>query len=186
MRTTNLIFTFGISSILALTGGSISAAPLNTPLYAHGGGAEVVVSAVADETFTHGAGGIQFDLPNGWKSTPEGELLTVSAPDDSITMVFWVTEAGDFEAATTALGEELGKMIKKLKFDGELKEDKHNGMPHASVSGSGQIDGQDIVFSADLLMAKKPVIILTFASPENFEKHGGAYIKLVKSIRKAG
>jgi hypothetical protein len=113
-------------------------------------------------------------------------MLTVSAPDDSIAIVFWVTEAGDFEAAATALGEELAKMIKKLKFDGEPKEGKHNGMPHVSVSGSGQIEGADIAFSADLLMAKKPVIVLTFASPENFEKHGNSYLKLVQSIKKVG
>jgi hypothetical protein len=164
----------------------MSAAPSNAHLYTHGAEAEVVILAGADETFTHEAGGIQFNLPSGWKSEPDGELLTVSAPDDSITMVFWVTEAGDFEAATEALDTELAKQIKNLKFDGEPKEGKHNGMPHASVSGSGQVEGQDIAFSADLLMAKKPVIILTFASPENFEKHGSSYMKLVKSIKKVG
>lgn len=186
MRTTNLILTLGVSSALALMCGSMSAAPSNAHLYTHGAGAAVVISAAADETFTHEAGGIQFDLPSGWKSKPDGELLTVSAPDDSITMVFWVTEAGDFEAAADALDKELAKQIKNLKFDGEPKEGKHNEMPHASVTGSGQVEGQDIAFSADLLMAKKPVIILTFASPENFEKHGSSYMKLVKSIKKVG
>lgn len=185
MRTKNLILTFGVASALALTCGSILAAPSNAHLYTQGAEARVLISAVADETFTHQAGGIQFDLPDGWKSKPDGELLTVSAPDDSITMVFWVTEADDFEAATEALDTELAKLIKNLKFDGEAKEDKHNQMPHVSVSGSGQVEGQSIAFSADLLMAKKPVIILTFASPENFEKHGNAYMKLVKSIKKA-
>lgn len=186
MRTTNLILTFGISSALALTTGTMSASPSNANLYTHGAEAKIVSSAVADETFKHEAGGIQFNLPDGWKSKPDGELLTVSAPDDSITMVFWVTEADDFEAATEALDQELTKLIKNLKFDAEPKEGKHNEMPHASVTGSGQVEGQTIAFSADLLMARKPVIILTFASPENFEKHGSSYMKLVKSIKKVG
>ena len=184
MRTTNLILTFGVSSALALTCGSMSAAPSNAHRYTHG--AEVVISAAADETFTHKAGGIQFDLPDGWKSEPDGELLTISAPDDSITMVFWVTEAGDFNAATEALGEELAKQIKNLKFDGEPKSDTHNGMDHASVTGSGQVDGKDIVFSADILEAKKPLIVLTLGSLENLQKHAEDFSKLVKSIKKVG
>jgi hypothetical protein len=186
LRTTNLIITFGVSSALMLTCASMSAAPSNALLDTHRAGAKLVISAVADETFKHEAGGIQFNLPDGWNAKPDGEVLTVSAPDDTITMVFWVTEADDFEAATEALDAELAKQIKNLKFDGEPKEGKHNEMPHVSVSGSGQIEGQGIAFSADLLMAKKPVIILTFASPENFEKHGSSYMKLVRSIKKIG
>ena len=59
-------------------------------------------------------------------------------------------------------------------------------MPCASITGAGQIEGSDIAFSADLLHAEKPVIILTFASPENFEKHRAAYAKLIQSIKRAG
>jgi hypothetical protein len=164
----------------------MSAAPSNAHGYTHAAKTKVALPAIVDETFKHEAGGIQFNLPAGWKATPDGELLTVSAPDDSITMIFWVTEADDFDAAADALDEELAKQIKSLKFDGEPKEDKHNGMPHVSVSGSGQVEGQGIAFSADLLMSKKPVIILTFASPENYEKHGNSYMKLVQSIKKLG
>lgn len=137
------------------------------------------------ETYTHKEGGITFEIPNGWKAEPDGDQLTVAPPDDSIGVVFWVTKEDDFEAAANALGEELGKTIKNLKLDGDTKEDTHNGMPHASVSGSGQMEGENVVFSADLLQAKKPIIVLTFASPENFKKHADDYMKLVKSIKKA-
>jgi predicted Zn-dependent protease len=164
LRITNLILSLAVAGALALTYG----AP----------------AARADKTFTHSDSGLQFDLPDGWQSEADGEMLTVSSPDDTLSIVFWVTEADDFEAAAEALGEELGKQVKNLKLDGEPKEGQHNGMEYASVTGTGQVDGVNVAFSADLLMAKKPVIILTFASPENFAKHQGAYAKLVKSIRK--
>ena len=112
--------------------------------------------------------------------------MTVSPADDSIALVFWVTEQEDFDAAAKALGEELAKQIKNLKLDGEPKSDTHNGMDHAAVTGSGQIDGKDVVFSADILEAKKPLIVLTFGSMENLQKHAGDYSKLVKSIKKVG
>ena len=59
-------------------------------------------------------------------------------------------------------------------------------MDHAAVSGSGQVDGKDVLFSADILEAKKPLILLTFGSMENLQKHSAEYIKLVKSIKKVG
>ena len=138
------------------------------------------------KTYTHEAGGITFDLPDGWKAEPDGDQLTVSPEGGGIAVVFWVTEENDFDAATKALGTELGKQIKNLKFDGEPKDDTHNGMEHASVSGTGQIEGKDILFSADLLQAKKPVIVLTFGVAGNIEKHAAEYSKLVKSIKKVG
>jgi hypothetical protein len=89
-------------------------------------------------------------------------------------------------AAAEALGTELGKQVKNLKLDGEPKEGTHNGMQHAAISGSGQIEGQDVIFSADLLAAKKPVIILSFGTAEGLQKYSGQYAQLVKSIKKVG
>jgi hypothetical protein len=138
------------------------------------------------QTFTHEAGGITFTLPAGWKAEPDGEQITASPADGGLSIVLWVTKEDDFEDAAKALGEELGKQIKNLKFDGEPKEGTHNGMSYESVKGSGQIEGQDIIFSADLLAAKKPVIILSFGTAEGLEKHSGEYAELVKSIKKIG
>lgn len=152
---------------------------------AHGGGATTArAAAQAGETFTHAEGGIQFTAPDGWKSEVEGEQLTVSPPGGGIGIVFWVPEGDTFEAAVAALEEELSKTIKNPKFDGEVKQDTHNGMPHASLSGNGVIEGEEVGFSVDLLMAKKPVIVLTFASAENFKKYEADYVSLVKSIKK--
>jgi hypothetical protein len=136
------------------------------------------------KTFTHEGAGVTFELPAGWTAEPDGDQLTVSPADESIALVFWVTEAEDFDAAAKALGAELAKQVKNLKLDGEPKADKHNGMDHAAVTGSGQVDGKDVIFSADILEAKKPLIVLTFGSLENLQKHSADYVKLVKSIKK--
>ena len=148
--------------------------------------AAVAAAAQDGKTYTHEGAGVTFDLPPGWTAEPDGEQLTVAPADDSVAVVFWVTEEDEFDAAAKALGEELAKQIKNLKFDGEPKADKHNGMDHASVSGSGQVDGKDVLFSADILEAKKPLIVLTLGSAENLQKHSAAYTKLVKSIKPVG
>lgn len=141
-------------------------------------------SPAAFETFEHKEGGIQFTAPDDWKAEAEGDQLTVSPADGSLGIVFWVPEGDTFEAALEALDEELAKTVKNMKLDGEPRTGTHNGMDHASLSGTGTIDGDATAFSVDLLMAKRPVIMLTFASPADFAKHEPAYRHLVKSIRK--
>jgi hypothetical protein len=140
----------------------------------------------APKSFTHEAGGITFDLPEGWTAEPDGEQLTAAPADESVAVVFWVTDEDEFEAAAKALGAELGEKVKNIKFDGDPKAGKHNGMEHAAVSGKGQVDGREVIFSADLLQAKKPVIVLSFGSAESFKKHADEYVQLVKSVRKVG
>jgi len=156
--------------------GKVEAAPL--PVAA--------TAAQEGKTFTHEGAGVTFELPAGWKAEPDGDQLTVSPAGGGISLVFWVTEEADFDAAAKALGEELAKQIQDLKFDGEPKGDKHNGMDHAAVSGTGKVGGKEIHFSADILEAKKPLIVLTLGSAENLEKHAADYVKLVKSIKPVG
>lgn len=182
MKISNLVLSLGAAGVLTFAAAAAPAASRGADGLTKGSAA----APQGGKTFTHQAGGITFELPEGWESETEGDQLTVSAPDGSISAVFWVTEEDDFEEAAKALGEELAKQVKGLKFDGEPKEDTHNGMPHASVSGSGQIEGKDILFSADLLEAKKPVIVLTFGAAESLQKHAADYVKLVKSIKKIG
>lgn len=141
-------------------------------------------AAAAVETFTHEEGGIEFTVPDGWKAEQEGEQFTASPPDGSIGVVFWVPEGDTFDAAADALGDELEKTIKNAKLDGEGKDGTHNGMRHASFSGSGVMGGENIIFRVDMLMAKKPVIVLTFGSPEVIKQYADEYHSLLGSIKK--
>ncbi len=149
-------------------------------------GAAPAAAQSEGKTFTHEAGGITFTLPEGWKAEPNGAQLTASPEGGGVSIAFWVTEEGEFDAAVDAVGKELDKLLDNVKLDGEPKEDTHNGMAHASVSGTGQIEGHDVLFSADVLMAKKPVIVLSFGVADQLQKHAEDFSKLVKSIKKVG
>lgn len=156
------------------------------PAVRNNGDARAAVIQSEGKSFTHEGAGITFNLPAGWTAEPDGDQLTVSPADESVALVFWVTEEEDFDAAAKALGAELAKQIKNLKLDGEPKSGTHNGMEHAAVTGSGQVDGKDVIFSADILAAKKPLIVLTLGSAEDLQKHSAEYSKLVSSIKKVG
>jgi len=136
------------------------------------------------EVFTHKEAGVQFALPQGWKAKPDGETITVSTADDSLQIVFWVPDEDTFDAAVKDLDKELGKTIKDIKTTGKPTKDTHNGMAHYEENGTGEVEGVTIAWSVDVLGAKKPLIILTFAAPNLFEKHADEYLKLVGSIKK--
>ena len=89
-------------------------------------------------------------------------------------------DSGDFNAVGRRVREthcqvnrnidpgELSKTIKNIKTTDTS--DKHNGMPHYSEGGTGDVDGTTIEWSVDVLAAKRVVIILTFAAPGIAEK----------------
>ena len=137
-----------------------------------------------NEVFRHEAAGVKFTLPAGWKAKPDGEVITVSTADDALQMVFWVPDEDTLEAAVKDLSNELGKTIKNIKTTGKETTDTHNGMPHYSTSGTGEVEGTTIEWSVDVLAAKKVVIILSFAAPGAWEKHSNSAAKFIDSIRK--
>lgn len=143
------------------------------------------VANMQGETFTHAQAGVSFQLPRGWKAKPDGEVITVSSADDALQVVFWVPDEDTFDAAVKELDKELSKTIKNIKPEGKPTEDTLNGMPHFNQAGTGVVDGATIVWSVDVVGAKKPLMILTFAAPNLFEKNADAYEKLLSSIRKA-
>lgn len=136
------------------------------------------------ETFTHKEAGVQFQLPKGWKAKPDGEVITVSSADGGLQVVFWVPDEDTFDAAVKDLDKELAKTIKNIKTTGKPTQDTHNGMAHYEEAGTGEVEGATIAWSVDVLAANKPLIILTFAAPNLFEKHADDYAKLVNSIKK--
>lgn len=136
------------------------------------------------QRFTHADAGVEFALPKGWKATPDGEVITVASADESLQVVFWVPEEDTFDAAVAELDKELAKTIKSMKTVGKPTQDTLNGMPHYQEAGTGVVDGTTIVWGVDVLGAKKPLIILTFAAPDLFERNEAGYGQLLNSIKK--
>ena len=162
---------------------------LTTSVFVSGVSAKSIATSNAyvaqdNEIYRHNEAGVQFQLPKGWKAKPDGEVITVSTADDSLQMVFWVPDENTFDAAVKDLDKELSKTIKNIKTTDKGTADKHNGMPHYSQGGTGEVNGVTIQWSVDVLAAKKVVIILTFAAPGIAEKHAEEAVKFINSIKK--
>ena len=127
--------------------------------------------------------GIRLQAPKGWKTRLDGEQLTITAPDGSMTMVFWVPE-GSFDSAIKDLDRQLSRKIKRMKTTTNGSESSTNGMPIYTIAGTGEVDGNDIEWSVDLIKApKKPTIVLTFAQPGAWDKYSDDIKEFVASIK---
>lgn len=140
-------------------------------------------TALNENIFRHEAGGIQFEKPAGWKSEQSGDRMTLTSPEDALSVVIYVASEENFKEATEAIDKELSKTIKNVKTNGEPQETKLDGMETVTTNGTGEVDGNEIRWAVDLIKAKKPVIVLTFAAPGLWEKYQGDYQKLGKSIK---
>ena len=169
-----------ISLCLALTAMSM----LLGPVAAKPVGTSTASPAQENRIYNHAEAGVQFQLPKGWKATPDGEVIAVSTADDSLQMVFWVPGEDTFDAAVRDLDKELDKTIKNIKTTDKGTSDTHNGMPHFSAGGTGEVNGTTIQWSVDVLAAKKIVIILTFAAPGVAEKHDAETLQFINSNKK--
>lgn len=141
-------------------------------------------SSTAGEVFTHQEGGLQFTAPASWKSKKDEDALTVMTADDTLSVVFWVPKGDDFNQAVDDLSKQLDSVIKNSKITSPGQETMHNGMKAYTASGTGEVDNEQIVWEVDILQAKKPVFVVSFASPAQFSKHESEYKQLLSSIKK--
>lgn len=141
-------------------------------------------AAAAGEVFTHQEGGIQFTAPANWTSKNEAETMTLFAPHNALSVVFWVPKGEDFSKAVEDLDAQLESVIKNPKVTSPGEEVTHNGMKAYTSAGTGEVDGEQIVWEVDILQAKKPVFVVSFAAPAMFAQHEGEYKQLLSSIKR--
>lgn len=163
---------------------SSSSTPATTTTAPTTAGSSASSSSSEGEVFTHQEGGIQFTAPANWQSKKEEETMTLFAPHNALSVVFWVPKGDDFDQAVEDLGKQLERVIKNSKVTSPGQASTHNGMDAYTSSGTGEVDNEQIVWEVDILKAKKPVFVVSFAAPAQFTQHADEYKQLLGSIKR--
>lgn len=133
----------------------------------------------------HQAAGIEFDLPAGWTSAPEGDhKIRVKNQDESVEVVLAVTEKDSIEEVAKDVASEVDDYLKDVKVDGEGTTGEHNGMPMWSVSGTGTWHDQPWAWDITIFMVKKPVAVLSWATPDILKNPPADVVAFFKSVKK--
>ncbi len=161
---------------------SMPTMPTGTPTTA-GNGDGTSSPTGAGEIFRHAEAGVQFTLPAGWTSKGEGEKIIATSEHEAISVVLWVPRGNDFDQATEELKQQLQQIIKNPQVTTPGQETTHNGMRAYTAAGSGEVNGQTILWEVDILQAKKPFFVVTFAEPQMFKMHQADYQQLLASLK---
>jgi len=102
----------------------------------------VASSALAD-TISDSAAKVTIDVPANWKSSANGNQITLADKHDDIGITFVAVEAGSVKKATKRVAREMGNRIDKLTFTSEQRISL-NGMDGVQFKGDGLLNGVNI------------------------------------------
>jgi hypothetical protein len=137
------------------------------------------------ELITHEAAGIQFELPQGWTSAAEGTgKIRVKNADESVEVVLAVAAKDSLEAVAEEVAGEVDEYLDDVEVDGDGNTGEHNGMPMWSVSGTGTYEDEPWAWDVTILMVTKPVVVLSWATPEVLKNPPADVVSFFQSIKK--
>jgi F0F1-type ATP synthase assembly protein I len=125
---------------------------------------------------------VQVDTPAGWEIGGDDTNLEVYSPDKLVSVLFHSSSNESLEGAIHELEEELKKQMTDIQ-EGKPKKGKHNGMDMVTLAGTGVLEGTKVEWEVTILVAEKPVIVLSILLP-GWKKHLGTLNKFAKSIKK--
>lgn len=136
------------------------------------------------ETVSHAEANVQFVVPDSWSQEKDGPTLTISSPDNSLSLMFWVVEPDELEDVGAAIDAALAEIMTEVD-NGEVEETKINGFRAFYVDGTGLLEGHNAEWQAAVLMADKPLVMLALGLEGTFEHFDGDLQRLLKSLRRA-
>jgi hypothetical protein len=127
--------------------------------------------------------GIQFQAPPSWQVQQNGDQITLAAPDQTVSILFQVVENSNVQQVKSVMDAYITSLMTNVVPDGPAKTVNLNGMTVYSQSGKGVLQGVNVEWSSEVLMASKPVLVVSFAAVGLYEKHQDEIVKFIKSIK---
>ena len=148
----------------------------------------VLPCLVSAKTLTHEAGKFSVDIPETWKDKVDGDVLLVTAPDDSISIVMSLIDPKELDKACDVIETAVAKEIGDVTWDneGKAKEETFNGLNYTMWTGTAK-EGK-IIVSCDAIdtPAEKTLLCYWFEAKETQAKWQADVDKIVNGIKPLG
>lgn len=129
--------------------------------------------------------GIQYEIPQGWRTEPQQEALQVTSPDGGVSVIIGLAANDNTEGMILGLKEYLKKDYSNFKVSSELQKEEINGLRALIENGSGETKEGRMEWNIVVLIGgKRPVIVFTVAEKNAFKNSQEDYAKLVQSLKK--
>ena len=143
------------------------------------------VSAPTMNTVIVKEAGVQYEVPQGWRTQVHKDATQVTSPDGGVSIIIGLAVNDNTEAMIAGLKEYLKQDYRNFKVGGELQKEEINGLRALIENGTGETNEGLMEWNiAVLIGGKRPVVAFTVAEQKAFRASQGDYIKLVQSIKK--
>ena len=137
------------------------------------------------EVLTHPGAQIEITVPDKWTQTQEGEMLTVTAPDGEMAIMFMVLEQAEKDKVLEAIDKSLEAKLGEIKWEneGNSKPEEINGMKGDIWNGTAK-EGKFQVECISLdTPSDKNLGIYWFDTPESEKKYEKEIDLIVKGLK---
>ncbi len=133
----------------------------------------------------HPEAGVQYHLPDAWKTEMQGPMVSTISPDETVFAIFLGVDQPALEAMMDELDGMLDEMGIKNFQGGEPQEGKANGMPVFAAEGTGTMEGQAIEVGLAIVVPPngKALVLIGFSEKGAGKKHDAAITKILTSIK---
>jgi hypothetical protein len=136
--------------------------------------------------FQFSAAKVEITSPEGWKSSQEGDVVTIGAPDDSISVVFMVLPEGLEDKAIEEIEKNLEKAIGKVAWKEKPTHEEVNGMPSEIWEGTAKEGKMVVEAMYTNTPADKSLGVYWFSTPEADKKYEKEIETIVKGLKPMG
>lgn len=126
---------------------------------------------LAQEVFTHQQSGLNFELPAGWTYTQVGDHFEATSPNEDVTLLFFVGNETEAEAAADEAAEVLDELFSNVNITLGPEIEEVNGLVQIYLEGDGYMD--DIQMDWDLTIAcgdRKAMVIVALGDIEGMQR----------------
>jgi hypothetical protein len=147
----------------------------------------LVAGSAAAEVKTLPAAKVSLDIPSGWTTKSDPDMMFITDPTQDLGFVVLVTEVADLKTSVAGLDAKLAKVLTDVKWAGKPKAMKLNGMDGIKNSGTGKIAGKasDLGLVVLTTPAGKALIVVVAVDSNKKAAHKAEIEAFVTSIKPA-
>jgi hypothetical protein len=128
--------------------------------------------------------GVEVWIPLDWKQEASKDLITVTSPDDLVSVVYISLPAKDLDAAAKSLDKELDTIMTDIVITTKPSNVNLNGLAAVVTDGTGKIGDVAVDWMVSLVTNKNKVLMIVgFAGQGLYEQHEANIEKMLKSVR---
>lgn len=112
----------------------------------------LVASPVFARTESNGAARVQYDVPDAWATTAQGNSVVVRAPTGGVAIEFHaITSRAELAAGLQQLETSINTHFQSVQYEGQPMPVTQRGLAGRIRRGAGMVNGQRVGFLAGFL-----------------------------------